>query len=110
MGRFNKGGRVMENKYSDDIVKDLMPYVIKLVKEKAFTNPDQVTDADALGVIVAKYLEWNCDDIMETMFSALEDANVHTLNKKLLETYKDWEAEEDPSELDWNNTASPCHY
>jgi hypothetical protein len=99
----------MENKYSDDIVKDLMPYVIQLVKEKAFTNPDQITDADALGIIVAKYLKWNGADIMETMHSALEDANYHTLNEKLLETYKDWE-NEDPGELDWNNTASPAHY
>jgi len=99
----------MENKYSDDIVKDLMPYVIQLVKEKAFTNPDQITDADALGIIVAKYLKWNGADIMETMHSALEDANYHTLNEKLLETYKDWE-NEDPNELDWNNKASPLHY
>ena len=99
----------MENKYSDDIVKDLMPYVIQLVKEKAFTNPDQITDADALGIIVAKYLKWDGADIMETMHSALEDANYHTLNEKLLETYKDWE-NEDPNELDWNNTASPAHY
>ena len=100
----------MEKKYSDDIVRDLMPYVIKLVKEKAFINPEQATDAETLGVIVAKYLDWGSDDIMETMFSALEDANYHTLNKRLLETYKDWEKEEDPGELDWNNTASPCHY
>lgn len=99
----------MENKYSDDVVKDLMPYVIQLVKEKAFTNPDQITDADALGIIVAKYLKWNGADIMKTMHSALEDANYHTLNEKLLETYKDWE-NEDPNELDWNNTASPAHY
>ena len=99
----------MENKYSDDVVKDLMPYVIQLVKEKAFTNPDQITDADALGIIVAKYLKWDGADIMETMHSALEDANYHTLNEELLETYKDWE-NEDHSHLDWNNTASPAHY
>ena len=100
----------MENKYSDDIVKDLMPYVIQLVKEKAFTNPDQITDADALGIIVAKYLKWDGADIMETMHSALEDANFHDLNERLLKTYEDWDNEEDPSELDWNNTASPAHY
>jgi hypothetical protein len=102
----------MAIKSSDDIVKDLIPYVIKLVKETAYTDPNdpRVTDADALGIIVAKYLKWDGADIMETMQSALEDANYHTLNEKLLETYKDWENEEDPGELDWNNTASPCHY
>ena len=56
----------MEKKYSDDIVKDLMPYVIKLVKETAYTDPNdpRVTDADALGIIVAKYLKWDGCDIM----------------------------------------------
>ena len=101
----------MEYKSSDDVIKDLMPKVIKLVRQTAYVDPNdpRVTDADALGIIVAKYLKWDGADIMETMHSALEDANYHTLNEKLLETYKDWE-NEDPSELDWNNTASPAHY
>ena len=101
----------MEYKSSDDVIKDLMPKVIKMVRQTAYVDPNdpRVTDADALGIIVAKYLKWDGADIMETMHSALEDANYHTLNEKLLETYKDWE-NEDPSELDWNNTASPAHY
>ena len=107
-----QGGSVMAKKSSDDIVRDLMPYVIKLVKETAYVDPNdpRATDADALGIIVAKYLKWDGCDIMETMFSALEDANFHDLNKRLLKTYEDWENEEDPGELDWNNTASPLHY
>ena len=89
-----------------------MPEVIKLVRQSAYTDPNdpRVTDADALGIIVAKYLKWDGADIMETMHSALEDANFHDLNERLLKTYEDWENEEDPSELDWNNTASPAHY
>lgn len=101
----------MEYKSSDDVIKDLMPKVIKLVRQTAYVDPNdpRATNADVLGIIVAKYLKWDGADIMETMQSALEDANYHTLNKKLLETYKDWE-NEDPGELDWNNTASPAHY
>lgn len=101
----------MEYKSSDDVIKDLMPKVIKMVRQTAYVDPNdsRVTDADALGIIVAKYLKWDGADIMKTMHSALEDANYHTLNEKLLETYKDWE-NEDPGELDWNNTASPLHY
>lgn len=88
-------------KTSDDVVKDLIPYVIKLVKETAYVDPNdpRVTDADALGIIVAKYLKWDGGDIMETMFSALEDANFHDLNNKLLKTYKDWENEENYKEV-----------
>ncbi len=87
-------------KTSDDIVKDLIPYVIKLVKETAYVDPNdpRVTDADALGIIVAKYLKWDGGDIMETMFSALEDANFHDLNNKLLKTYEDWENKENYKE------------
>jgi hypothetical protein len=88
-------------KTSDDIVKDLIPYVIKLVKETAYVDPNdpRVTDADALGIIVAKYLKWDGGDIMETMFSALEDANFHDLNNKLLKTYEDWENKENYEEI-----------
>jgi len=88
-------------KTSDDIVKDLIPYVIKLVKETAYIDPNdpRVTDADALGIIVAKYLKWDGGDIMETMFSALEDANFHDLNNKLLKTYEDWENKENYKEV-----------
>ena len=88
-------------KTSDDVVKDLIPYVIKLVKETAYVDPNdpRVTDADALGIIVAKYLKWDGGDIMETMFSALEDANFHDLNNKLLKTYEDWENQENYKEV-----------
>ena len=88
-------------KTSDNIVKDLIPYVIKLVKETAYVDPNdtRVTDADALGIIVAKYLKWDGGDIMETMFSALEDANFHDLNNKLLKTYEDWENKENYEEI-----------
>ena len=88
-------------KTSDEVVKDLIPYVIKLVKETAYVDPNdpRVTDADALGIIVAKYLKWDGGDIMETMFSALEDANFHDLNNKLLKTYEDWENEENYKEV-----------
>jgi len=88
-------------KTSDDIVKDLIPYVIKLVKETAYVDPNdpRVTDADALGIIVAKYLKWDGGDIMETMFSALEDANFHDLNNTLLKTYEDWENKENYKEV-----------
>jgi len=92
---------VINIKTSDDVVKDLIPYVIKLVKETAYFDPSdpRVTDADALGIIVAKYLKWDGGDIMETMFSALEDANFHDLNNKLLKTYEDWENQENYKEV-----------
>tara|TARA_R100000541_G_scaffold58691_1_gene70314 strand:- start:16 stop:276 length:261 start_codon:yes stop_codon:yes gene_type:complete len=81
----------MKYKSSDEVVKDLMPNVINLVKEKAFINPDQASDCDALGILVARCLDWSGEDIMEVIFSALEDSNYHDLNQRLLKTYQDWE-------------------
>lgn len=38
---------------------------------------DQITPADALGVAISKWAEWDGDTIAEAFFSALEDANYH---------------------------------
>ena len=81
---------------SDEIIKDLMPIIIKLVKQTAYVNPNdsRVTDADVLGIIIAKHLKWDGNDIMQTIQSALEDANYHSLNARIEETYIDWSNEE----------------
>ena len=81
---------------SDEVIKDLMPVVIKLVKQTAYINPNdpRVTDADVLGIIIAKHLKWDGSGIMETMQSALEDANYHSLNARMEETYIEWINEE----------------
>lgn len=36
-----------------------------------------ITDADALGVAVSKWAEWEGNKIAEAFFRALEDANYH---------------------------------
>ena len=37
-----------------------------------------ITQADALGVAISKWAEWEGDTIVEAFFSALEDSNYHT--------------------------------
>ena len=46
-----------------------------------------VSDADALGVAVSKWAEWDGNQIAETFFAALEDANYHTERKKMIELW-----------------------
>jgi len=41
-----------------------------------------VSDAEALGVIMSKYLKWNGTDIFRMIDSVLEDANYHDLGAK----------------------------
>ena len=41
-----------------------------------------VSDAEVLGKIVASYLKWEPEDIITAISSALEDANMHDLNRE----------------------------
>lgn len=42
-----------------------------------------VPEEEILGVIVAKYCQWQGERIIKTMLSALEDANYHTLGAEI---------------------------
>ena len=92
----------------EDKIKETLKPLLDEVKKKCFVDGYEADDTEALGLVISKYLRWNGHEIMLTTFAGLEDANYHGLNDVILKTYKDWENE--PSELDWNNTASPCHY
>ena len=52
--------------------------LIKKQKYESFQNPDQHEDSDALGLLISHYFEWDGLRILETFYSALEDANFHT--------------------------------
>ena len=44
-----------------------------------------ITDADALGVAISKWAEWDGNKIAEAFFSALEDANFHSVRAKMVD-------------------------
>ena len=54
--------------------------LVKKIKVTAFTPEyrKKATDAEALGLIIAWYFEWDGLKILETSREALEDANFHT--------------------------------
>lgn len=41
------------------------------------------TDSDALGLMLAHYFEWDGLEILKAAYSALEDSNFHTENRKI---------------------------
>lgn len=47
-------------------------------KEESFIHPEQISDAEALGILVAQWAEWEGKKIVEAFISALEDANYHS--------------------------------
>lgn len=64
--------------------------LIKLIdwqKRESFTNPATAADTDALGILIAHWAQWDGEQIMQVMFSALEDANFHTFEAKIRELW-----------------------
>ena len=64
---------------SFEIHKTLQPLINKM-RGVAFTPEyqDKASDAEVLGLIIARYWEWDGLQILETSKEALEDANFHT--------------------------------
>jgi hypothetical protein len=62
-------------------------------KNESFVNPDNTSDSEAIGVLVASYFEWTGEPIIDTFLEALEDANFHTLRAALLEVIEKVEPE-----------------
>lgn len=62
-------------------IKDL----IELGRKTFYVKEYQagIDEAEILGVIVAKYCEWTPQRILKVVSSALEDANMHTLNAQI---------------------------
>jgi len=44
---------------------------------------DKITNADALGVLIARYFKWDGTQILDCLQSALEDANFHSINEEI---------------------------
>jgi hypothetical protein len=67
-----------ENLSSDEVIKLVMPALIKDVKSKAYVQDAAPSDAEVLGLIVSKFNQWDRDSIFETFVEALEDSNFNS--------------------------------
>lgn len=72
--------------------KEALRHLIEEKKRTAFTSDYVASDAEALGILISQYFDWDGEQIFQTMFNAMEDANFHTFGKKLK---KLWEKQED---------------
>lgn len=62
--------------------------VKKLLQDTKATHwtPDyqlQVTDAQAMGILMAQYFEWDGLQILKATYEGLEDSNFHTENETI---------------------------
>ena len=70
----NDNDSVSERMDTEQVIKDaLRPLIDKVAK--GWINGAKPSDAEVLGVIVSKFLEWDAKKIMEASHSAFEDSN-----------------------------------
>jgi hypothetical protein len=55
--------------------------IIQENKSTAFMSGYAAQDQEALGLLIARYFDWDGVAILETLYNALEDANFHTENQ-----------------------------
>lgn len=63
---------------SAEQVQAILSPLVEATKQSAFTDDYTATTEEALGIILAKFYEWNGNKILKASAYALEDANYHT--------------------------------
>lgn len=59
----------------EEIIKDKLKPLLEQVKNECYTNPENISDEEAMGLVVSKYFDWAGESIKEVAESAFEDAN-----------------------------------
>lgn len=62
--------------------------LIDAQKRSSFTDPASADDAEALGILLANWAEWDCTVLLNVTIGALDDANWHSLAGALSDAIK----------------------
>jgi len=75
---------------SEDMIRVPLKLVVDIIKENSFQKEyrDKATDAECLGIAIAKYFEWGFKEITETASAAFEDANFSSFNEQFEDLQK----------------------
>lgn len=68
---------------TDEMIAAVLPTLLTAIKEKAFVKGYKATDAEALGLVVSKYSQWDAGSILAVTSEALEDANFDDLAQQV---------------------------
>jgi len=71
------------NQSTDEMIAAVLPTLLTAIKEKAFVKGYKATDAEALGLVVSKFSQWDAGSILAVTSEALEDANFDDLAQKV---------------------------
>ena len=72
-----------KNASTDEMIAQVIPMLLDAIKEKAYVGGYKATDAEALGLVVSKFSQWDAGAILAVTAEALEDANFDDLAKKI---------------------------
>ena len=68
---------------TDGLIQAMIPTLLSYIKEKAFVKGYKATDAEALGLVVSKFCQWDAGSILAVTSEALEDSNFDDLAQKI---------------------------
>jgi hypothetical protein len=76
-----------------DNVREFLKPLLDATRKQCFVAEyqQQATDAEVVGMLLAKFFCWDGVQVLEATYAALEDANFHTENRtieKMLEDLK----------------------
>jgi len=75
----------------DEKLKAQIQEILEGIKEANFKRGVNVTNEQALGLLVSKFLGWDGVAILETSFEALQDANFHTEAGQVQDMLKEYD-------------------
>jgi hypothetical protein len=66
------------------MMTELKPLINATIKERYVPEYQAgISDAEALGAMIASYFKWDGIQILNAMQYALEDANFHSINEQI---------------------------
>lgn len=68
---------------------DSLAACVAVQREISFTDPSTADPEDALGILIAKHLQWDGHAILRVAFWALEDANFHSEAETIVRLLKE---------------------
>jgi len=68
-----------KNLSSDEMIAAVLPTLLDAIKAKAFVGGYEATDAEALGLVVSKHMQWDAEAITQVAAEALIDSNYDAL-------------------------------
>lgn len=66
----------------------ILKQLIEHKKKTSFVDGYDASDAEALGLLISQYFKYDGEEIFNTLYNAMEDANFHEFNDIMKREWK----------------------